>query len=885
MEETVKIFGQAQKEIGSLDTNLVLRTKGQVYIRYGKKYIELLDTNGNLKVKVPKIIVKIDSEDQAKQDGLYLLDNNLYAKIGDEFILIVNNSENGNYIQYIGEQELSQEQLTTAQNNIGLTFNTIEEALKEVKTGIVHVGNKIYYINNNSATSVIENLNNPLKEINNTELEEHPREDNAAIVYESNSWKYIRVVTYDEFIKYITKEEDPKPEQETNKYYNIDLYEYSTGYNLEKLKIVFEKDISDTSRREVMGNKINHFDFSISPKSNIIKNSEGIISIVGGVVDGEPEPDSTGNYTFNKKTATAWDSSKKTTYTYLVKEPLVIDVLIEDVLKPIVHEENGKIKYSPIEVILNVENTQEDIQENSIYYDLMKYNGKWYCFNNSLQYQLNLYNKKIYIKAEFSASQTSKKQTFLINHPEASFELQENNTSPNGNNKYYSNQTNLKLGNIYDYDYLPNTNNYNYSSQGLYSDKNILSNVLFQPSRNINRNMNELMTEESNGNPKVNINIWEFPRYLDQFRSWLMKFKPNPNDNFQNIVPPLGWITNWVKNYFLKEPLKSIQDDDGIRTLPTKPNYAIVTKNKTTSSNPTQKWKYLEVASKNELTALADRVYTLETNPSGGGETSELTQDQVFGNSLALRMAYLESGQGVISFIQNQKNTLVPIGYALCDGKNGTPILTSSTNDLLYVQKIRPSFISIEFTSKTKNQLSSSFNTAQFSFVEIGGLLYNPDILSNNEKNHLEDPYKIIYLYYSEYYHINWNKFSNNNININDAIFLGGFKNNENIKSVSANYRFNVIKDEAFSGCSNLDTVYLPDSIEYIGSNAFADCSSNLTIQINSLFTCETNSFETSKNKTIKLQPPSKNISEYYNHISKQGISCSISGNYIIINQ
>jgi hypothetical protein len=157
--------------------------------------------------------------------------------------------------------------------------------LKKVKTGIVHIGNKIYYINNNSATSVIENLNNPLKEINNTKLEEHPREDNVAIVYKSNSWKYIRVVTYDEFIKYITKEEDPKPEQETNKYYNIDLYEYSTGYNLERLGIIFETDVSDTSRREVIENKINRFDFSIFPKSNIIKNSEGIISIIGGVVD------------------------------------------------------------------------------------------------------------------------------------------------------------------------------------------------------------------------------------------------------------------------------------------------------------------------------------------------------------------------------------------------------------------------------------------------------------------------------------------------------------------------------------------------------------------------------------------------------------------------
>jgi len=272
--------------------------------------------------------------------------------------------------------------------------------LKKVKTGIVHIGNKIYYINNNSATSVIENLNNPLKEINNTKLEEHPREDNAAIVYESNSWKYIRVVTYDEFIKYITKEEDPKPEQETNKYYNIDLYEYSTGYNLEKLKIVFKDEEEakesgeefDDRRENIRETEIIDFDFSIFPKSNIIKNSEGIISIVGGVVDGEP--DNIRGYTFNKKTATAWDFSKKTTYTYLVEEPFAINVLIEDGLKPIAHnEENGEIEYSPIEVILNVrpqedtqEDTQEDIQENSIYYDLMKYNGKWYYFNNSIQY-------------------------------------------------------------------------------------------------------------------------------------------------------------------------------------------------------------------------------------------------------------------------------------------------------------------------------------------------------------------------------------------------------------------------------------------------------------------------------------------------------------------
>jgi hypothetical protein len=143
--------------------------------------------------------------------------------------------------------------------------------------------------------------------------------------------------------------------------------------------------------------------------------------------------------------------------------------------------------------------------------------------------------------------------------------------------------------------------------------------------------------------------------------------------------------------------------------------------------------------------------------------------------------------------------------------------------------------------------------------------LYNPDILSNNENNHLENPYENIYLYYSEYYHINYtNNFSNNNININDAVFLEGFKDNENIKSVSANYRFNVIKDEAFRDCSNLYSVYLPDSIEYIGSNAFTGCSSSLVITINSYITCQSDSFGSG----TKITNNSGNISSYYTYIS-----------------
>lgn len=42
------MFGSSQCEIGSLQENLILNTAGKVKIRYGQKFIDVLDTNGEL---------------------------------------------------------------------------------------------------------------------------------------------------------------------------------------------------------------------------------------------------------------------------------------------------------------------------------------------------------------------------------------------------------------------------------------------------------------------------------------------------------------------------------------------------------------------------------------------------------------------------------------------------------------------------------------------------------------------------------------------------------------------------------------------------------------------------------------------------------------------
>ena len=54
------MFGSNQHEIGSLNENLVLNTAGKVKIRFGKKFVDLLNDNGELNIPV-EILNRISS--------------------------------------------------------------------------------------------------------------------------------------------------------------------------------------------------------------------------------------------------------------------------------------------------------------------------------------------------------------------------------------------------------------------------------------------------------------------------------------------------------------------------------------------------------------------------------------------------------------------------------------------------------------------------------------------------------------------------------------------------------------------------------------------------------------------------------------------------------
>lgn len=146
----MNVFNSNYEELGSLNKNLVLQTQGKVKIRYGKKFIDLLDNNGNLNVSVPKL-KKVDSVDDIKSDGIYLVDDTIYIYISDELIAI-GGSNSGN-ISYANSQDLTEEQINQAQRNIGLVYDSISDV--KISNGIVIINNELYKVVNKVITPLI----------------------------------------------------------------------------------------------------------------------------------------------------------------------------------------------------------------------------------------------------------------------------------------------------------------------------------------------------------------------------------------------------------------------------------------------------------------------------------------------------------------------------------------------------------------------------------------------------------------------------------------------------------------------------------------------------------------------------------------------------------
>lgn len=156
-------FGRSYSSIGSSSSDFVIKTKGQVKIQWGNKFIDLIK-DGKINVNSKFIFTVGTSDDIGSRDGLYVTDDgSVYLKSGDTVINLV--GEIGTvYVSFMEEQETTSDQKYTALKNIGFIYDTLQDVNESaLQNGLIYVQqeHKIYLVSNGQLQEFSIEIPNP----------------------------------------------------------------------------------------------------------------------------------------------------------------------------------------------------------------------------------------------------------------------------------------------------------------------------------------------------------------------------------------------------------------------------------------------------------------------------------------------------------------------------------------------------------------------------------------------------------------------------------------------------------------------------------------------------------------------------------------------------
>lgn len=163
LNKTYQSFGRSYTSVGSSDSDYLIRTKGQVKIQYGNKFIDLIK-NGKINVDSKFIF---QSESVGTKDGIYILsDRSVILKIGDQQVELTSNAGTA-YVSFMQEQETTPEQKQIALKNIGFIYESLDLLDgSEVQNGIIYVTseNALYTIIDGRVQKYNVSIPNPYTE-------------------------------------------------------------------------------------------------------------------------------------------------------------------------------------------------------------------------------------------------------------------------------------------------------------------------------------------------------------------------------------------------------------------------------------------------------------------------------------------------------------------------------------------------------------------------------------------------------------------------------------------------------------------------------------------------------------------------------------------------
>lgn len=134
-----KLFGRTYSTVGNSDSDFIIKTRGQVKVQWGKKFIDIIK-DGKLNVDA-EVIKKVSSPDRISSDGIYYVEstNEVMLKIGNT-VINLSDDGSGTFVSFLSKQDTTEEQKAVACSNIGFRYETEDAAtLAGVRNGVVFI--------------------------------------------------------------------------------------------------------------------------------------------------------------------------------------------------------------------------------------------------------------------------------------------------------------------------------------------------------------------------------------------------------------------------------------------------------------------------------------------------------------------------------------------------------------------------------------------------------------------------------------------------------------------------------------------------------------------------------------------------------------------------
>lgn len=145
-----QLFGKNYQEAGSSSSPLLLRSNGEIKLQWGNKFIDLVK-NGKINSEAKDCIFTVDTSDEIKANGIYLVTEDSSIWINVEGTKTRLSDTNTTYVSFLTEQKTTPEQKQQALTNLGLIYENIDALNKaNLVTGLAYVveSNKLYLIQN-----------------------------------------------------------------------------------------------------------------------------------------------------------------------------------------------------------------------------------------------------------------------------------------------------------------------------------------------------------------------------------------------------------------------------------------------------------------------------------------------------------------------------------------------------------------------------------------------------------------------------------------------------------------------------------------------------------------------------------------------------------------